>query len=392
MEKQRAEYYDYNLIAVILLLVGFGLVMLYSTSAYTAELQHSDDMYFFARQARVSIAAILLAVGLSFVDYHYLWNLGLVSYIGSAILMLLVKTPLGVEVNGARRWLNLGITFQPSEIAKIAIIIFVPMLIAQQGKAFKGLKACAGPFAAGLVLSLITYFFTENLSTAVIILGIDVLIIFVAHPKTRPFIIAFVVLLILAVIGTMIIWRVAENAPVDSFRLRRILVWKDPEKYITEGGYQVMQALYAIGSGGIFGKGLGNSMQKLGWLPEAQNDMIFPIIVEELGIFGGAIVIFLFIYMLYRLLFIAENAPDLYGALIVTGVFSHIALQVVLNICVVLGILPTTGVTLPFISYGGTSVLFLMLEMALALSVSRMIRSKKATKDLWGNVVRYNET
>ena len=152
-----------------------------------------------------------------------------------------------------------------------------------------------------------------------------------------------------------------------------------------------MQALYAIGSGGIFGKGLGNSMQKLGWLPEAQNDMIFPIIVEELGIFGGAIVIFLFIYMLYRLLFIAENAPDLYGALIVTGVFSHIALQVVLNICVVLGILPTTGVTLPFISYGGTSVLFLMMEMALALSVSRMIRSKKAAKDLWGNVVRNSE-
>ena len=282
MEKQRAEYYDYNLIAVILLLVGFGLVMLYSTSAYTAELQHGDDMYFFARQARVSIASILLAVGLSFVDYHYLWNLGWVSYIGSAVLMLLVKTPLGVEVNGAKRWLNLGITFQPSEIAKIAIIIFVPMLIAQQGKAFRGLKACAAPFMAGLVLSLITYIFTDNLSTAVIILGIDVLIIFVAHPKTRPFIIAFAVLTVLAVIGTIIIWRVAENAPVDSFRLRRILVWKDPEKYITEGGYQVMQSLYAIGSGGVFGKGLGNSMQKLGWLPEAQNDMIFPIIAGPL--------------------------------------------------------------------------------------------------------------
>ena len=151
-----------------------------------------------------------------------------------------------------------------------------------------------------------------------------------------------------------------------------------------------MQALYAIGSGGLFGKGLGNSMQKLGWLPEAQNDMIFPIIVDELGVFGGAIVIFLFIYMLYRLLFIAENAPDLYGCLMVTGIFSHIALQVVLNICVVLGILPTTGVTLPFISYGGTSVLFLMMEIAIALSVSRLIRSKKATKDLWGNVVRYS--
>ena len=390
LEKQRAEYYDYNLIAVILLLVGFGLVMLYSTSAYTAELQHHDDMFYFVRQARVSLVAILLAVGLSFVDYHILWKLGWVSYIGSAILMLLVKTPLGVEINGARRWLNLGITFQPSEIAKIAIILFVPMLITKQGKAFRGLKACVMPFAAGFILSFITYYFTDNLSTAIIILGIDVLIIFVAHPKTKPFIIAFAVLMVLAVVGTLVIWRIAENASVSSFRLQRILVWKNPEKYITEGGYQIMQALYAIGSGGLFGKGLGNSMQKLGWLPEAQNDMIFPIIVEELGVFGGAIVIFLFIYMLYRLLFIAENAPDLYGCLMVTGIFSHIALQVVLNICVVLGILPTTGVTLPFISYGGTSVLFLMMEIAIALSVSRLIRSKKATKDLWGNVVRYS--
>ena len=142
--------------------------------------------------------------------------------------------------------------------------------------------------------------------------------------------------------------------------------------------YQIMQALYALGSGGFFGKGLGNSNQKLGPLPEAQNDMIFSIVCEELGVFGGILLIGLFVYLLYRLLFIARNAPDLYGSLMVTGIFGHVALQVILNICVVINLIPTTGVTLPFVSYGGTSALFLMMEMAIALSVSRRITLKDA--------------
>lgn len=142
------------------------------------------------------------------------------------------------------------------------------------------------------------------------------------------------------------------------------------------GGYQVMQALYAIGSGGFFGKGLGNSAQKLGTIPEAQNDMIFSIVCEELGVFGAILLLLMFGYLLYRLFFIAQNAPDLYGTLIVSGIFAHIALQVILNICVVLNLMPTTGITLPFVSYGGTSILFLMAEMAIALSVSRQIKFK----------------
>ena len=142
------------------------------------------------------------------------------------------------------------------------------------------------------------------------------------------------------------------------------------------GGYQVMQALYAIGSGGFFGKGLGNSAQKLGTIPEAQNDMIFSIVCEELGVFGAILLLLMFGYLLYRLFFIAQNAPDLYGTLIVSGIFAHIALQVILNICVVLNLMPTTGITLPFVSYGGTSILFLMTEMAIALSVSRQIKFK----------------
>ena len=144
----------------------------------------------------------------------------------------------------------------------------------------------------------------------------------------------------------------------------------------SEGGYQVLQGLYAIGSGGLFGKGLGNSTQKIQSIPEAQNDMIFSIICEELGLFGAVLLTILFVFLLYRLMFIAQNAPDLLGSLIVTGIFAHIALQVILNIAVVLNVIPTTGVTLPFISYGGTSILFLMTEMGIALNVSRQIRIK----------------
>ena len=160
----------------------------------------------------------------------------------------------------------------------------------------------------------------------------------------------------------------------SSFRIRRILVWLHPEDYASGDGYQTLQALYAIGSGGIFGRGLGNSIQKLGSVPEAQNDMIFSIICEELGLFGALLVLVLFGYLLYRLFFIAQNAPDLFGSLLVTGIFIHIALQVIFNIAVVLNLMPNTGVTLPFISYGGTSIMFLMIEMGLALGVARKIR------------------
>ena len=176
----------------------------------------------------------------------------------------------------------------------------------------------------------------------------------------------------LAVIGVMILSKTLETS--SSFRIRRILVWLHPEDYASGDGHQTLQALYAIGSGGIFGRGLGNSIQKLGSVPEAQNDMIFSIICEELGLFGALLVLVLFGYLLYRLFFIAQNAPDLFGSLLVTGIFIHIALQVIFNIAVVLNLMPNTGVTLPFISYGGTSIMFLMIEMGLALGVARKIR------------------
>lgn len=381
----KSDYYDYNLLAVVILLTCFGLVMLYSTSAYMAELKFDNDMYYFGKQALISAFCILLAIGVSFLDYHILFSLGGFIFLAAFILMALVQTPLGVEVNYARRWLKLGIQFQPSEIAKIAVIVFVPVVIIKMGRRFNGLKPCMPPLAIGAVLSLGAYIFTENLSTAIIIAGITCIIVFVAHPKTAPFLIITAAVVVLVAVIVFFLSQTLESS--KSFRLRRVLAWLNPEKYSEEGGYQILQALYALGSGGFFGKGLGNSTQKLGPVPEAQNDMIFSIVCEELGIFGGAIVLLLFGYMIYRLFFIASNAPDLFGSLMVAGIMAHISLQVILNICVVLNLIPTTGITLPFISYGGTSVLFLMMEMAIALSVSRRIRFEKDERDLWGDVV-----
>lgn len=368
------DYFDYNLLAVVILLTCFGLIMLYSTSAYESMLESSKNstMNYFGKQAVISAFALVLALAGSQIDYHFLARFALPFYGLSLILLFLTKL-IGREVNGAKRWIYIGpISFQPAEMAKVAIILFLPVLIVKIGKNIKTLKSVALVLGCGVLTAAFTYVFTDNLSTAIIILGISAVLVFIAHPKTAPFLAAAGIGAVCVTILVLILVNVANNS--GSFRIRRIQVWLDPEGQASNGGYQVMQALYAIGSGGFFGKGLGNSTQKLGALPEAQNDMIFSIICEELGVFGAAIVILLFVFMLYRLFFIAQNAPDLLGSLIVAGVFVHIALQVVLNIAVVINLIPTTGITLPFVSYGGTSILFLMSEMALALGVSSQIR------------------
>jgi cell division protein FtsW len=184
----------------------------------------------------------------------------------------------------------------------------------------------------------------------------------VACKNNKGFIALIVVLLGLAVVALL---------AFGGFRATRIMVWLNPEQYSSEGGFQVLQGLYAIGSGGLFGKGLGQSVQKLGFVPEAQNDMIFTIVCEELGLFGGIAVLLLFAFLIWRFMVVANNAPDLFGSLIVVGVMAHIAVQVILNVAVVTNTVPNTGVTLPFISYGGTSVVFLLMEMGLVLSVAR---------------------
>ena len=373
--KKKTDYYDYSLLAVIILLTCFGLVMLYSTSSYMAELNYGDDMYYFKKQAAISLACIIAALAISQIDYHILTRFTGVIYGVAAVLMLLVKTPLGRSANGARRWLNLGpLSFQPSELAKIAVIVCLSYMIVNMGRKIGTLKGFMMLAGSGGALAFITYVFTDNLSTAIIIFGITIGLIFIAHPKVRPFLIAAGILLVVAIVAISFLSATMETS--SSFRLRRILVWLHPEDYASGDGYQTIQALYAIGSGGFLGRGLGNSIQKLGSVPEAQNDMIFSIICEELGLTGAVAVLVIFGLLIWRLMVIATWTKDLFGTLLAAGVMGHIMIQVILNVAVVTNTIPNTGITLPFVSYGGTSVVFLLLEMGIALSVSRGVRKE----------------
>ena len=367
-------YFDYSLLAILICLICFGLVMLYSTSSYSAMMkQNGDSLFYFKRQVLFCIVGLIGMWIVSRIDYHWYFERSKFFYFISIFIMFLVKTPLGKEVNGAKRWIKLPFEqqLQPAEIAKIAIILFIPALICTMGREIKTLEGIEKVLAWGAFSAAVVFIITENLSTAIIVMGITCIMIFVVHPKTRIFIIIAVGIILIGIVCAMVLCMAMETS--GNFRLRRILVWLNPEKYASEGGYQIMQALYAIGSGGFFGKGLGNSAQKM-IIPEVQNYMILSIICEELGVFGAIMVLILFGMLLYRLLFIAQNAPDLYGSLVVSGIFAHIALQVILNVMVVINCIPTTGITLPFISYGGTSVLFLMAEMGLALGVSSKIK------------------
>lgn len=374
-EKEKL-YYDYDLLLVIIFLMCFGLVMLYSSSAYSAQVDYKNDMFFFTRQAMIGIIGFIVMFIVSKIDYHLYGAYAKELFWFSMFLMALVQTPLGKTVNGARRWIRLpgGLSLQPAEFTKIAVILFIAYeicLLGQKAKKWDGIKILLG---YGLVATLGVFLLTDNLSTAIIVFAITCILIFVVHPKTKPFIAGVIVAGIVGIIG--IIFLKYTLAKSDNFRMRRIIAWLNPEANADTDSYQFLQGLYAIGSGGFFGKGLGNSTQKLHAIPEAQNDMILAVICEELGVFGAIIILCLFAFMLYRLLFIARNAPDLYGALIATGIFAHIALQVTLNIGVVTGLLPTTGVTLPFISYGGTAIVILLAEMGIALGISSKIRLK----------------
>ena len=370
-------YFDYGLVAVLIFLICFGLIMLYSTSYYSAQIDYKGDgAFYFRRQLLFSGGSLLVMYVVTKVDYHRYTRYATILYVVSFILMALVQTPLGVEVNGARRWLRFPVIqrFQPSEITKIAMLLFIPYLICKFGKKAYTKKGALQVLLFGILAAAGVFVLTENLSTAIIVFGISAVIFFVAYPRTRKIGIVFVCLVVGGLIAGQILGRLLESS--GNFRLQRILSWVDPEKYAKSGAFQTMQGLLAIGSGGFFGKGLGGSAQKM-VIPEPQNDMILSIICEELGVFGLIVVLVLFGMLLYRLMFIAQNAPDLYGSLIVTGVFAHIAIQVLLNVAVVLNVIPTTGITLPFISYGGTSAVFLMIEMGIVLNVSGKIKIRR---------------
>lgn len=362
--------FDLTLLFIVIFLLMFGLVMLFSTSSYEANLKFGSSAYYLKKQAIATVLGLAGMFAIMFIDYHILEKFAVIAYFVSLVLIVLVLTPLGYEAGGARRWLNLGFSLQPAEVAKLALIVFFASIVCRMGDRVRTMKGLL--FVLGLAMphAICVLTITQNLSSAIIIFGIVLMMVFVSTPNYKEY---FAVALgIIAVAVAFVLLIKYDIIPEDvSYRFARVKAWLNPEAYSSTKGFQTLQALYAIGSGDYFGKGLGESIQKLGFLPEAQNDMIFSIICEELGLFGAIAIMLMFFILIWRLVVIATNAQDLLGAMLVIGIMAHMSIQVILNIAVVTNSIPNTGITLPFISYGGSSVVFLLAEMGIALNVSR---------------------
>ena len=352
--------FDYGLLVVVLLLVIIGLVILYSTSAYNGRVKFHDSFYYLKKQLFATTLGLALMYVMANIDYHVWQRFAIPAYLISLVLSTAVLI-VGDEYNGSKRWLSFGpFSFQPSEFAKIAVILFLASIIVKKNGKMKKMKTLLVVMIS--ILPIVGLVGASNLSTAIIILGIGVVLVFVASPLYSQFV----------WLGVTGVGFLAIFLALESYRLERLAIWRNPEKY--EKGYQTLQGLYAIGSGGLFGRGIGNSVQKLGFVPEAQNDMIFSIVCEEWGLVGASFLIILFLFLIWRFFVIATKAKDMFGSLIATGAMAHMMIQVILNIAVVTNTIPNTGITLPFVSYGGTSVMFLLMEMGLVLSVSNLLQ------------------
>ena len=391
---------DTNMIVITMFLIIFGLIMVYSASYYKCSITKAfnyDSMHFLKNQALMSVVGLIAMLVVSNINYHF-WKKEPIVFLAVALsigltLVLLTRFfgeghPLNLTItaNGATRWVKFGpISFQVAEPVKIAVIVTTAWLADKFGAeeikwkkfTFKHWVATGAIAVPGVFLAGFLGIISSNMSSALIIAIIGVVMYFAWHPKSALF--YLVALVGLAGIAVFI-YVVSQQGVVDAeegFRLTRIRAWLDPYSYESDESFQSLQALYAIGSGGLFGKGLGNSIQKLGKIPEPYNDFIFSIVCEELGVMGASLLLLMFIYLLYRIYSVAQKAEDLFGRMLATGVFSHIALQVVMNIAVVTGALPNTGVTLPFISYGGTATIFLLIEIGMVLNVQKWSERKR---------------
>ena len=369
------RYFDYNLLFITVFLCVFGVIMVYSAGTYVSEAKRAS----LEKQLFIIALSVLVTFGAACLPYK-IWFSPLLSigvYVLSMILLVLVKTPLGHSSHGASRWLYIGgVTMQPAEVAKFAIILYTAMILTKCAKKIQDFKVALLVFVPAVFMAVMIFALTSNLSSAVIVIGIALLMYFTVHPNWSKFLfVAAAVGIVLAVVVLYV--KAMDVSKIDlkelgSFRSRRIIAWLHVENFSDSQSMQTLNALYAIGSGGLFGKGLGGSIQKA-ILPEPQNDMIFAIICEELGLFGAFVLILLFILLLYRIIFIARNTENRFASILCVGVFAQFAIQIIMNIGVTTNMIPNTGVTLPFISYGGTAIAVLILEVGLVLKASRSI-------------------
>ncbi len=352
---------DVPYLVLTVLLVSIGVLMMFSASYARAYFDTGNSAYYFVRQAGFAAAGIVVVVLVGRLNYFIWYRLALPIMAASIVLLFLVPL-IGVTHNGAKRWLQLfGIEFQPSEVAKLAmILLFGAMMSVWQDK-MQTFAYGVVPYAAVLAVITALLVWEKHLSATLIILIIGATMMFLGGTQKRWFLIGGLV-----VVAFLLVYLSARGYASD-----RVTAWLDPESDAQDTGYQIIQSRYAIGSGGFLGLGFGKSRQKYLYLPEEHNDYIFAIICEELGFVGAVGVILLFALLIVRGFWIALHARDRFGTLVAAGLTTKLAIQVFFNIGVVTNLLPSTGISLPFFSYGGTALLLQMFEMGVVLSISR---------------------
>lgn len=347
-------------------LLAFGLIMVYSASAVWADYKFNDSFFFAKRQ--------LLFAGLGFVAMLFMMNIDYWSWRKWAkpillicfVLLIVVLIPgIGVERNGSRSWIGVGaFSVQPSEFIKLALIAFLAKFLSEKQRYITSVKKGLAPSLSLVFLAFGLIMLQPDLGTGTVMTGTCIAMLFIAGARIFHF-------AILGLIGLAGFVGLILSAP---YRMARITSFLDPWQDPLNSGFQIIQSLYAIGPGGLFGLGLGQSRQKFFYLPEPQTDFIFAILSEELGFIGGSLVILLFALLLWRGIKIALGAPDLYGSFLAVGIISMIAIQVMINIGVVTGLMPVTGITLPFLSYGGSSLTIMLMAVGVLLNISRYTR------------------
>ncbi|MEA4922035.1 MAG: putative lipid II flippase FtsW [Eubacteriaceae bacterium] len=365
MEKtKRLQPGDFMFLILTLGLVIFGVIMVFSASYYSSINNSGNPYSYLIKELIFAVTGFILMIGAALLDVRYYKKWAPYLMIFSIILLVLVVTPLGTEVNGAKRWLGAGVfTLMPGEIVKLCAIIFVAWFLSRKPEVITSFTRGILPlfFLCGIIAALVML--QPNMSTAITVVGIILVMMFIAGMKYKY------------LIGLLIVGGVAGCGLIfsdpDGYRLDRVTSFRDPFKDAAGDGYQVVQSLLALGSGGIFGLGLGKSVQKTLYLPEPQNDFILAIIGEELGLVGILVLLVVYLLLIWRGIKIAMEAPDRFSMLLASGITVMIGLQVVLNVAVVTSSMPATGVILPFVSYGGNALWLFMIAAGIMINISR---------------------
>lgn len=360
---------DLTFLFLLLIILTVGLVMLFSASYVFAYTHYGNNYFFIGRQALFAVVGVAVMLFISKLDYHFLRKFAIPFYLMiAAFLVVMLILPPMVEGTSVKRWFSVGpINFQPSELAKFAVILLLAHLIAANQKLMKTFKF--GVLFLGLVVGLICILVVlePHLSATVLIFLIGVTMMVVGGMSLKW---------LIGGLGVVAIGAAVLLSGVVKYAQDRITFWLDPWAAPVGEGYQTIQSLLSIGSGGLLGRGLGQSRQKYLWVPEPHNDFIFAIVCEELGLIGALIIIALFAFLMWRGFVIAIKAPDKFGSLLALGLTFQVGLQMALNVLVVTNTIPNTGISLPFFSYGGTSLMILLFEMGIILSVSRCSKTK----------------